>query len=81
MKNAIPPGVIKDDAAFVSLVIDKQDLPGCDYLEFVIGLGATDVAMAVLKVMESATKTNDTTLGELAHAGQGHDDEARRRRR
>jgi len=63
IKNAIPPAAIKDDAAFSSLVIDKKDLRGAAYAEFVIALGATDVAMATLKVMESDTKTNDTTLG------------------
>lgn len=60
---AIAPGVIKDNAAFTSNVIDKNDFPGADYLEFVGLIGATDVEMAVLKVMESDTKTNATTLG------------------
>lgn len=63
IQGAIMPGAIKDDAAFTSQVIDKADFPGCDYLEFVGLIGATDVAMATLKVMESDTKTNDTTLG------------------
>lgn len=61
--NVIPPTAIKDNAAFVSTVIDKADLHGADYLEFIVGLGATDVAMAVLRVMESDTLTNATTLG------------------
>lgn len=61
--NAIPPAAIKDNAAFSSLVLDKQDFPGADYLEFLGALGATDVAMSVLKVMESDTKTDSTTLG------------------
>jgi len=61
--SAIPPGVIKDNAAFVSNVLDKRDFPGADYIEFVGVIGATDVAMAVLKVMESDTKTDATTLG------------------
>lgn len=61
--NAIPPAAIKDNAAFVSKVIDKNDLHGADYIEFIGALGATDIAMATLKVMESDTKTNDTTLG------------------
>lgn len=60
---AIPPAAIKDDAAFSSLVIDKTDFPGSDYLEFVGVLGSIDAEMAVLKVMESDTKTNSTTLG------------------
>lgn len=61
--NVIPPAAIKDNAAFASTVIDKADLHGADYLEFVVALGATDIAMAVLKVMESDTLTNPTTLG------------------
>jgi hypothetical protein len=60
---AIPPAAIKDDAAFSSLVIDKADFPGADYREFVGVLGSIDATMAVLKVMESDTKTNSTTLG------------------
>ena len=63
VKAAIAPAVIKDDAAFSSLVIDKLDFPGCDYIEFIGCLGAIDADMAVLKVMESDTKTNSTTLG------------------
>lgn len=63
MQIAIAPAAIVDDAAFTSNVIDKTDFPGCDYLEFVGVIGATDVAMATLKVMESDTKTDATTLG------------------
>lgn len=63
VKSSIPPAAIKDNAAFSSLVIDRHDAVGASYLEFLIGVGATDIAMAVLKVMESDTKTNDTTLG------------------
>jgi hypothetical protein len=61
--SVIPPTAIKDDAAFVSTVIDKNDLDGADYLEFIGQLGATDVEMATLRVMESDTLTNPTTLG------------------
>lgn len=57
---AIPPTAIKDDAAFVSRAIDVAD---ADYMEFHVNIGATDVAMAALKVMESDTLTNATTLG------------------
>lgn len=56
---AIPPGIKKDNAAFVANVIDTAD---ADYIEFVGVLGDTDIAMAALKVQESDTKTNDTTL-------------------
>lgn len=63
VKAAIPPGIIKDNAAFVSNVIDLNDFDGCSYLEFQGVIGTTDISMAVLKVMESDTKTNGTTLG------------------
>jgi len=63
--NAIPPGVIKDDAAFTSYVIDKQTfLPqGARALLFRIQLGATDVALDTLKVMQSDTEGTATALG------------------
>lgn len=62
--NAIPPGVIKDNAAYVSNVIDKLDVPNdCKGVLFLATLGATDITMAVLKVMQSDTETNPTTLG------------------
>jgi hypothetical protein len=60
---AIPPAAIKDNAAFSSLVIDRQDFPGMSYGEFHICLGATDVALSALKVQESDAKTDATTLG------------------
>jgi hypothetical protein len=63
VKPAIPPAAIKDDAAFSSLVIDKNDFPGCSYLEFVAIIGSIDAEAALLKVMESDTKTDSTTLG------------------
>ncbi|MBI1369137.1 MAG: hypothetical protein GC162_10845 [Planctomycetes bacterium] len=63
IQGAILPAAIKDDAAFAAQVIDKTDFPGCDYLEFVGVLGSIDATAAVLKVMESDTKTNATTLG------------------
>jgi hypothetical protein len=61
--NAIPPAAIKDNAEFVSNVIDLNDFAGCDYIEFIGILGATDIALAVCKVMESSVKTDATTLG------------------
>lgn len=63
--NAIPPGVIKDNAAFVANVLDKQtEVPNdAKAVQFVVSLGATDIAMDTLKVMESDTKTDGTTLG------------------
>jgi len=60
---AIAPGAIKDDAAFTSLVIDRNDFPGASYIEFKGTLGSIDAAMAQLRVMESDVKTDATTLG------------------
>ncbi len=60
---AIAPAAIVDNAAFSSNVIDLQDFEGSDYIEFVCTLGATDIALTTLKVMESDIKTNATTLG------------------
>jgi len=61
--SLIPPTAIKDNAAFVSTVIDKNDLDGADYLDILGHLGATDVEMAQLRVMESDTLSDATTLG------------------
>ncbi len=60
---AIAPAAIKDNAAFDSFVIDRNDFPGADYIEFIANIGSIDAEMAVLKVMESDTKTDATTLG------------------
>src|SRR5512139_445078 len=48
----IPPGVIKDNASFTAVEIDGKDY---DWLTIVIALGATDIAMAALKLQESET--------------------------
>lgn len=61
--RVIDPAAIVDDAAFTSRVIDKTDFPGCDYIEIVGYLGSIDAEMAVLKVVESDTKSSDTALG------------------
>lgn len=61
--NAIPPAVIKDNAAFVSNVIDTAMAGGARWLVFVIALGTIDATMAVLKLMQSTVKTDGTTLG------------------
>lgn len=58
--NAIPPTAIKDNAAFVSKVIDTR---GLSYGEFHALLGSIDAAAAVFKVMESDEKTDANTLG------------------
>jgi hypothetical protein len=63
--NALPPGVIKDDAAFVSNVLDKASVIPNDAkgVLFVCQLGTIDATAAVFRFMESDTQTNATTLG------------------
>jgi len=63
--NAIPPAAIKDDAAFASRVIDRADFMPSDAkgVLFIVQLGATDIAAAVLRVQESDTQSDATTLG------------------
>lgn len=48
----IPPAVIKDNASFAAVEIDTK---GYDWLTVIISLGATDIAMAALKLQESET--------------------------
>lgn len=55
---AVPPQLV-DNATFTSYVIDTL---GADFLNIDVILGATDAAMATLKVQESDTKSSDTAL-------------------
>lgn len=48
--SVTPPAAIVDDASYVTAEIDTL---GYDYLQVVVYLGATDIAMAALKVTES----------------------------
>jgi len=50
--NVTPPAAISDDTALTTSEIDTL---GWDYLEIAVILGATDIAMAELKVQESDT--------------------------
>jgi hypothetical protein len=59
---AISPGVIKDNADYVSYVVDTALAGGAQSLVFVGLIGSIDADMAVLKVMQSETKTDATTL-------------------
>lgn len=47
-----PPGAISDDATLTTAEIDTL---GFDYAQIIVYLGATDIAMAALKVTESDT--------------------------
>lgn len=53
------PAAIVDNASWTCNVIDTL---GYDYCDIDILLGATDIAMATLKVQESDTKSNTTAL-------------------
>lgn len=53
------PQAIVDNTSWASTAFDTQ---GCDGIWVVVTLGATDIAMAALKVQESDTLTNPTTL-------------------
>lgn len=47
-----PPAAIVDNASYTTASIDTQ---GWDYLQVVVYLGATDIAMTALKLQESDT--------------------------
>ena len=51
--NAIPSGVIKDNAAFVSNVIDTGIAGGGATLTFAVNLGTIDADLSTFKVMQS----------------------------
>jgi len=55
---AIAPGAIKDNASFTATEIDTL---GYDYCTIVVQLGATDIAMAALKVRETDTSGSGQT--------------------
>lgn len=57
--NAIPPGVKKDNAAFVANAIDTKDW---ERATFIFTLGDSDIAMAALKVQEADAIDDATTL-------------------
>ena len=50
--NTIPPAVIKDNADFTATEIDTQ---GYSSVDVIFALGASDIAMAALKLQESDT--------------------------
>ena len=54
--NVIPPGVIVNDDSYTSTAIDTL---GYDWCTIVVNVGATDIAMAALKVQED----EDSAIG------------------
>lgn len=50
--NTIPPAVIKDNASYTATEIDTQ---GYSSVDVIFALGASDIAMAALKLQESDT--------------------------
>ena len=61
--NYCPPTAIKDNASFTTNAIDTA---GFGKLAIYFTLGATDIAMTALKVQESDSKTDSTTLSSGA---------------
>lgn len=57
--NVASPAAIVDNASVACNVIDTK---GYDYCEIFCQIGATDIATVALKVQESDTKSNTTTL-------------------
>lgn len=58
--NVLPPAAIVDNASYTTNCIDTQGLTSVAYY---VHIGATDIAMVALRVEESDTLTNATTLG------------------
>ena len=57
--NTVNPVAIVNNASIAALVIDCQ---GFEYLEVIIQLGATDIALTVFKLQESEVKASATAL-------------------
>ena len=66
--NVIPPAAIKDNASFTANVIDTV---GFDWLNLVVQLGATDIAMSTLKLQHSpnANGSSAADIDGLTFAG------------
>lgn len=62
LHRGIDPALV-DAAAAEGRVLDKQDFDNALGVLIIIYTGAIDVALSALKVQQSDTKTNDTTLG------------------
>lgn len=60
--HAIQPAAILDDTAATSTVLDLASYPGAKGILWVFGLGATDIAPAVMKIQEADAKSDATTL-------------------
>lgn len=57
--SVTPPGAILDDTSPTTVAVDTA---GCDWVHFVVYIGATDIAMAAFSVSESDTLTDANTL-------------------
>lgn len=57
--NVTPPGAILDNTSPTTIAVDTQ---GCDWVHFLVYIGATDIAMAAFSVSESNTLTDANTL-------------------
>lgn len=54
----VPPEAIRDNGSYTSAAVDTN---GADYTEIVVHLGATDIAMAALKMTECDTSGGSYT--------------------
>ena len=64
--NLIPPAVIRDNASFTSVELDTK---GFNYLTVAVSLGATDIAMAALKLQSGDTSGTLTDVTGLNFSG------------
>lgn len=60
--NAIPPAVIKDNAAFTAVGVNTA---GYRYATFIFTFGATDIAMALLNIGEADADTGYSIITGL----------------
>lgn len=60
--NAIPPAVIKDNAAFTAVGVNTA---GYRYATFIFTFGATDIAMALLNIGEADADTGYSIISGL----------------
>lgn len=60
-----PPGAIVDDASYTTAAIDTK---GYDYLKVCVYLGASDIAMAALKLQESDDDGSSDAYADITGA-------------
>lgn len=66
--NVSPPVAIKDDGSWSTTAVDTK---GYNFAQFAVQLGATDVAMAALKLQESDDDGSSDAYADVAGAVAG----------